>query len=227
MITILVGNDYIARGEALQKQRQQLIDEGYDAISFFAHEHETRDIISSLMTETLFEDKNAYILHGCLQDGEIIRALGTVTAPLVCIEETFNADQTKKIKKHATQEVLVQKFTKKKDEDKEIFTLTQHVCARNPKDAWLTYQSLAKRGHTAHQMIGIVWWQVKNILLVARGGAEALSPFLASKAQGALRTYDQKALDALAFKILDIYHRGHQGEDMDNLFEEFLLTIHQ
>jgi DNA polymerase III delta subunit len=227
MITILVGNDYVMRGETLRKQRQKLTDEGYDVSSFFADEHEMLDIISSLTHETLFGDTNAYVLHGCLQDEEVVRALAIVKAPLLCIEETLNAVQIRQIKKYATGDVVVEKFTKKKNEDKQIFKLMDHICARNPKDAWLTYQSLVGKGQTAHQMIGLVWWQVKNMLLVSRGEGEHLGFFLASKAQGALRKYDQKALDALAHKILDIYHRGHQGENIDNLFEEFLLTIHQ
>lgn len=227
MITILIGTDYIARGVALQEQRQKLTEQGYDVISFFASEHETRDIISALTHETLFGDTNAYILHDCLQDEEIVRALGTVTAPLICIEENLNADQTKKVKKHATGDVVVEKFVKKKDEDKEIFKLTDQICARNPKGAWLVYQSLVAKGDNAHQMMGLVWWQVKNMLLVARGEGQSLNPFVAKKAQAALKNYDQKALSALAEKILDIYHRGHRGEMIDNLFEEFLLTLHK
>lgn len=227
MITILVGTDYAARSAALETKRQQLAKEGYEAISFFASEHDTNDIVSALTHQTLFGDTHAYILHDCMGNDDIVRELGNVTAPLVCIEENLNADQTKKIKKYAGKDIIVQKFTKKKEEDKEIFKLTDQICARNPKNAWLVYQSLVEKGHNAHQMMGLVWWQVKNMLLVARGEGGSLSPFVSKKAQAALKNYDQKALSRLAEKILDIYHRGHQGEMIDNLFEEFLLTLHK
>lgn len=226
MITILSGNNHTARFEALEKQRALLADQSYDIVSFFGDEHETQDILNALTHGSLFGDRQAFVLHHCLRDEEIIRSLGVLSVPLICVEDEVSSDILKKLYQYVKEsDVRIQKFPKIKGKDVEIFQITDPIYARNPKEAWLVYQSLLRRGFDIHQILGTVWWQTKLMLLVARGGGRGVHEFPLRKAQHALNKYDARAREALAQRILDMYHRGHSGEDPENLFEEFLLTL--
>jgi len=228
MITLFTGSDYTARQRAIEQQKKQWAKAGHEVLSFFADESSAEDIINALSHKTLFGDTYAYILHGCVDHADILSVLsGQPDTLAICIEDATTAAQIKIATKILGAGMIeVKKFPKGRENDTAIFNLANDIRTRNPKNLWLTYQSLLADGYTVHQMMGVAWWQIKSMMLVqASPTVHGLKPFVAGKAQDALKKYPKKDLSKISKGLLDVYHYGHTDGSLENRFEEFLLAI--
>ena len=228
MIILLTGSNYSARQLAIEQQKKKWEQAGCEVLSFFSDESPSADIINALSHQSLFGDTYAYILYGCIDDTDILSAVAEhPELPIMYIEDSTNAAQIKAATKILGADMIeVKKFLKGKDNDNTIFNLANDIRTRNPKNLWLTYQSLLGDGYTVHQMMGVAWWQIKSIMMVqASPNGHGLKDYVAGKARSALPKYPDTQLKKLATDLLDVYHYGHRDGSLENRFEEFLLGI--
>lgn len=131
----------------------------------------------------------------------------------------------KKFEKHATQIVEVGAATQSKTKDEfNMFTMTDALAARQTGKLWVLYQRALRAGKSPEEIHGVLWWQIKSLLLAARSEdakAAGLKPFVFTKAKRAVQNFDERELTSLSQSFIDVYHKARRG-DVD--FRTFLET---
>ena len=123
----------------------------------------------------------------------------------------------------------VQVFDMLKGKPKLDFSLTDAFGRRDRKNLWVLYQKAVASGAVPEEIHGILFWQVKNMILASEtGNAEeaGLSPFPFMKAKQFLKNYTPKELKQISSKLVTLYHDSHRGiHNFEIALERFVLTI--
>lgn len=152
----------------------------------------------------------------------------------VWVDPAVSKEVLKKIEKYAEK---VQEFSKsnggsdKKREDERfpIFSLTDALGERNSKKLWLLYVEAIKAGIPPEEIHGVLWWQVKTMLMTnqTNSAEEAgLKPFVYSKAKKYAKNFSKDELENLANKMITVYHESRRGgADLENRLEKLILGL--
>jgi hypothetical protein len=109
------------------------------------------------------------------------------------------------------------------------FSLADALGARDRQRLWLLFQEALADGLEPDEIFWKLFWQAKNMLLVAvsRPGEETgLKPFVAGKARRAAQNYTSVELQALFGQLVDLYHSHYPNSDEFNFsLEKLILTI--
>jgi DNA polymerase III delta subunit len=93
------------------------------------------------------------------------------------------------------------------------FALADAVVGRDKKQAWrLLIEALADA--VAEEVHGIVWWGVKSALLASRAATPEESgqkPFVHGKFKRMAAKWPEGELARFADRLVDVYHRAHEG----------------
>ena len=124
---------------------------------------------------------------------------------------------------------LFDKLKAKEPEGFNIFSLSDAFGRRDKKKLWVLYQKAVASGAVPEEIHGILFWQLKS-MLVAASGADAketgLAPFVFTKAKSFLKNYSAPELHALSSKLVRLYHDAHRGiHDFEFALERFVLTL--
>lgn len=126
----------------------------------------------------------------------------------------------------------VQVFEKKdgaKAESFNIFSLADALGARDRKSLWVLYQKALRRNASAEEVSGILFWQVKSIMLAQRttSASEAgVSQFVFQKSKRYSRNFSLDEITATASKLITLYHNAHRGlVDFETGLERFTLCL--
>jgi hypothetical protein len=110
-----------------------------------------------------------------------------------------------------------------------IFSLADALGERNSKKLWILYQEALHYDIEAEEIHGILYWQIKNLILARKNllkGVLKISPFVASKARGYSVKWQENELINLAEKIVGEFHRARLGQvDMEIALEKIILEI--
>ncbi len=143
--------------------------------------------------------------------------------------ETDKATLTK-IEKNAekVQEFALANAPQKKEEFK-IFSLTDAFGRRDRKALWVLYQQAKLANVEDEQIHGILFWQVKNMLvsMQTKSAADAgLNPFVFTKAQGFARNFKNEELVKKSAELVELYHDARRGiHELGSAMECFILSI--
>jgi DNA polymerase III delta subunit len=180
------------------------------------------DVLGSRIAELLgshglFEGKHVIVLEFLLGDAtarEIILAQTPALAQsehiVLLLEEALDAAAKKTLTKHAA-DIRAFDAKEKTAERFNVFSLADAVARRDKKAAWVALQCALRKDLVPEEIHGVLWWQVKTLLRVAHGDTEGLKPFAISKAKHALSHFSSEALDALAERLVAVYHDAHGG----------------
>lgn len=118
---------------------------------------------------------------------------------------------------------------KKNRGDFNIFALTDAFGTRERGRAWSVFQKALMNGSEPEELHGLIFWQLKTILL-ANGAASAadagLKPFVYSKAKGFARNFSPEELRHMSSNLVSLYHESRLGgPTLDLALEKFLLTL--
>lgn len=117
----------------------------------------------------------------------------------------------------------------KKVNDFNMFAITDALGARNQKLLWTLYQQAVRHSVVREELHGILFWQVKSILLAAlsKDAKESgLNPFVYSKAKNYAKNFTLSELKKISSQLTTMYHQAHRGEvDFDVALEKFFLSI--
>ncbi len=231
MIEIFYGTDHEACQQAIRARLQEYQKKGYGdgAVHFSPETNTEEEILNNLLGNDLFNTQNIFILRGILKTAspELLEAIFSLadseTKYIICREDTLNASLQARSKKLG---LLIQEYKRPQAKDQSIFKLSDALGVRNKKDIWIQYRELLDGGSSPHAILGIVWWQVKNMLMVLQSSDNpGLAPFVYTKTKKALQKYSLEELRHKAKSIVSIYHRARTGDDIELLLERFLLDI--
>lgn len=117
----------------------------------------------------------------------------------------------------------------KKPSDFNMFAITDALGARNQKLLWTIYQQALRHGVVSEELHGILFWQIKSMLLVttSKDAKESgLNPFVYSKAKNYAKNFTLQELKKNSSQLVTMYHQAHRGEvDFDSALEKFFLSI--
>ncbi len=117
----------------------------------------------------------------------------------------------------------------KKKPDFNIFSLTDAFGKRDKKSLWVLYQKAVTSGAVPEEIHGILFWQLKSMLVVAHStssGQAGVAPFVFTKAKSFLKNYSVEELQKFSSLFVRMYHDAHRGiHDFEIALERFVLTI--
>ncbi len=157
---------------------------------------------------------------------ENLSALKESTHEFVVIESALLADEKKKYAKYAD---VMEEFKAPSAERYNVFALADSLAKRDKKTLWMQLMEVQALGIPAEETIGILWWQLKSLLLAAKtnSAAEAgMKDFVYQKAKRSLTAFKPGELEQLASSLLVVYHDGHAGmRDIDAALEKWVLSL--
>lgn len=108
------------------------------------------------------------------------------------------------------------------------FSLADAFGQRDVKKMWVYYLKLIKK-HPAEELHGILWWQLKSIILASKtkSAVEAdLKPFVYSKSKKYATNFTDSELQKISDDLVFIYHESHRGgADLSIRLEKFILGL--
>ena len=110
-----------------------------------------------------------------------------------------------------------------------IFSLTDAFGRRDKKKLWVLYQKAVAGGAVPEEIHGILFWQLKSLLLASatKTAAEAgVAPFVFTKAKSFLKNYTEDELKEMSSEFVTLYHDAHRGiHDFQIALERFVLSL--
>lgn len=109
------------------------------------------------------------------------------------------------------------------------FALPEALGRRDRKNLWVHYQRAVRAGMVPEEIHGLLFWQVKCMLLssTARDAASAgLKPFVYGKAKAAAKNFSLEELRDLSENLTVLYHESRRGaHELDTALERFVLSV--
>ncbi len=107
-----------------------------------------------------------------------------------------------------------------------IWKLTDALLARDKKNAWLLYREAIEQGIAPEEIGGILWWQIKTLLLVSKDDTAGMKPFSISKAKQSLKKYTAQEIEQLAQRAVAAIHEPRAGNGKaEEMLEAFILSL--
>ncbi|PIT90841.1 hypothetical protein COU17_03555 [Candidatus Kaiserbacteria bacterium CG10_big_fil_rev_8_21_14_0_10_49_17] len=187
-----------------------------------------------IQSQGLFERKYIVLLDHILKSelGEIVlnelKSIAASEHVFIILEGKLIKKDLSKIEKHAEK---VQEYRKKEAAKEEFnrFALTDALGARNRERLWCLYQHARDRGAAAEELHGLLFWQVKAMLLALHSNTTeeaGLKPFPYKKAKEALRNYSEAELKNRAAQLVALPHESRRGAfDFAIGLEQWILKI--
>ena len=158
---------------------------------------------------------------------KIIKEIAKSETIFVVSAGKLTKDKSEKLKKNS-EKVFEGKEVQKKKEKINVFDLADAFGKRDKKRLWKLLLEV-KGKVPAEEVHGILWWQVKTIVLVSKtksAGEAGVSPFPYGKAKEFLRNYSKEELERFLILFPEIYHEAHRGSyDLYDKLEEIVLGL--
>jgi DNA polymerase III delta subunit len=187
-----------------------------------------------LVSGGLFAPAHVVVLNGVLEYAaaaqaalaavEDMRASGNV---FVWVEGEVDEPKLKTIVDAAEKVVASHaKATAAPAEEVNRFALADAIVGRDKKTAWkLLIEALADAA--PEEIHGIVWWGVKSALLASRAATPeeaGQKPFVHGKFKRMAAKWPEGELDRFGARLVDLYHRAHEGRgDLGKGMERLVL----
>ncbi|MHB1316718.1 MAG: DNA polymerase III subunit delta [Minisyncoccota bacterium] len=237
MLYFLYGTDIIESRKKLQVLLASLAKKRPDAEVFRLKEDNWNEgsFQELLNAQGLFDQKYIAVLDGLSEykeSSEIllenIKMMQESTHVFLLIENNPSKKIVDTISKHAEK---TQEFAKveKKKEFFNTFSLGDALGNKDKKSLWVGYLEALKQDISAEEICGVLFWQVKNIIIVqqTKNASESkLSPFVDSKARCYAKNFTKEELLKLSSALVDTTEKVRNGEgEMEVLLERVLLKI--
>ncbi len=238
MLYFLHGKDTKASRAKLHELLDTLQKKKPDA-SVFKIEAESFDSArfeEFLSGQGLFENKYIVVCDKIFENAEAkeqmvasVKEMSESDNVFLCLEEDVDAPTLKKIEKYAQKTQKFEENKKVESKSFNIFSLTDALGRRDKKELWVLYQQALASGSEPEEIHGILFWQVKSMLLSSQSKSSdeaGLKPFVFQKASGFAKKYSPAELRALSARFVEIYHNAHRGiSEMGIALEKLILSI--
>lgn len=230
MLTVLYGNDY----EGL-RARLGALGAGARSVEYINPDTYDQAKITQLAAGTdLFGGQETLVLSGLLMDSEIAGELAGLYQAMQTSQNHFFIIEEKLLKKDQKpfEEVgaMIEQFALSKNTKKDdfnVFALSDALGARDKKQLWIRYQQALRANKTPEEIHGILWWQVKNMKLVALEKSNpGLHPFVFGKTQRAVEKYSDQELAQLEQQLVRSFHDTRRGlANLGRETEKLILSL--
>ncbi len=183
----------------------------------------------------LFSGTSVFIIDAVIKNEEIFSFLSKLLPACVAsdsafifLEEKVNKDVIEKFKKAKV--VILEEAVQRADKKMafNIFTLADAFGSRDKKNAWVLYERAQIENLSPEEIHGVLFWQVKNILIAKKDGSAGgggMSPFAYSKAKTFAKNFEVDELERISKNLISISHEAHRGlRDFAVSLEELILT---
>jgi len=246
MIYLVHGNDALALREKSHELLRALSAKRPDAEVFrLTLEDWSEGKLNELVeSQGLFEHKYIVALDTLLSSNESSKEVAKEIAAVllskleelersenvfILIEGEVDAKTLAKIEKHAKKIWKCDEKEIKERKDFNVFALTDALGRRDKKSLWVTYEKAILRGLEPEELHGLLFWQVKNLLIASKSKSAEESgqkPFVWSKSRSFLKNFTEEELKQVSSSLLDIYHNARRGiVDFDIALEKFILQV--
>lgn len=237
MLYVLHGSDLSIGREKLHTLMEGLRLKRPDASVFriTADALSLPDLRELSLARGLFEAKHIVLLDLPLSSTdarkttlELLPEFAASENLFVLFEGEIDAKTIAILKKHATK---VQVHSSKKEGSTDTFNrfaLPDALGKRDRKLVWVLYQKALRSGMVEEEIHGLLFWQIKSMLLAVSGSAESsgLKPFVYSKARLAAAHYSREELLGMSEKLVTLYHDARRGKcEMETALERFVLGV--
>lgn len=242
MLYVLHGGDTKKARVKLHSLLDNLFEKKPDA-SFIKVDDESFE--ASQMTELiegqgLFESKCIVLLDGVFKNkdnkdvlSKSLKEIANSENIFILIEEKIDKGTLSKMEKATVSDKgRIQEFTLKeapKKEEFNVFKMTDALGRRNKKSLWVLYQEALKNGVSSEEIYGILFWQLKSMLLAdcSKSASEAgLNPFVFKKSTDFLKNYTKEEIQKLSSSLIRVAHDSRRGiHELDIALERFILVV--
>ena len=107
-----------------------------------------------------------------------------------------------------------------------VFSLADSLGNRDKKNLWILYQEALREGLSAEEIHGLLTWQMKTLVQIAKGATAGMKPFVLGKGKRFLQNYkDDESTDKL-FELTVMYHEARRGGlELPLALEKFVLSL--
>ena len=232
MLYVYYGNDTQTVREAAMDRLEQLQAAGYTQERIEAANFTPGQVADVVESVSLFGASMVYVLDEPGGDAAYWQECISYRKEMAASEHVFVlitagilAADKKKLQASATEMAE----HSKKAESFNTFAAADALLARDKKQLWILLQQAAQHGAASEELIGILWWQLKMVLLAAKTSSAdeaGVSSYPYQKAKRALATFPEHDAERLAQSLLALYHDGHGGErDIWLALEEWVLRL--
>ena len=188
-----------------------------------------------LLAQGLFDQKYIIVLDFLFDDKEAKERILDRTKEMKESENVFliiESDTDKKtideISKNAEK---VQEFSGGvvKEERFNTFGLADSFGKKDKKNLWIKYLQAINAGINPEEISGILFWQMKNIIIAQKTKSakeSKLSPFVDTKARGFAKNFEPEEISSYAKNIVEATQAVRQGEgEMEIFLEKIILSV--
>jgi DNA polymerase III delta subunit len=204
-------------------------------LKFNVENFDVQSLADLIVTQGLFFNKNIIVLSKVFDDSDskemLIKNLAGIKDSqniFIFIEESLDKKSFEKFEKFAEKIQEIKSDEKKVTTEFNMFSLTDALGRRDKKNLWLLYRDALKNG-AAEEVYGILWWQLKTLLIVRKNETAAesgLKPFVFSKAKDFLRNFKDDEIEKKAFDLVKIYHNSRrQSSELEISLEKWILSF--
>lgn len=188
-----------------------------------------------LVSQGLFEQKYTVVLDNLFEKKELkeyvldrLEDLKESGQIFLFLEGKVDAASLKKIEKHSEK---TQEFEKKAEAKQQlnVFAIADGLLEKDKKKLWISWIELLEKGAVPEEIHGILFWQVKNMILASRAGNSletGLSPFVYNNALRGARNYKTEDLQKMSGQLVEMTHKVRSGEgELGIMVEKWMLSL--
>lgn len=188
-----------------------------------------------LVSQGLFEQKYTVVLDNLFERKDVkeyvldrLEGLKESDQIFLFLEGKVDSVSLKKIEKHSEKTQEFEKATENKPQVNP-FAITEGLLEKDKKKLWLNYIDLLEKGGVPEEIHGILFWQVKNMILASRATSTSetgLSPFVYKNALRGSRNYKTEELQQMSIDLVGMTHRVRNGDgELGIMMEKWMLEL--
>lgn len=229
MISVVLGSDAAAKRDAVAT----LIATAGDAeiLHFDALDFDREKFLNAVAGGDMFGGAFVAVLRDVFESdhsefvSELAEQMADSRTAFIVVEEKLLKAETELLKPLAKSWKSFD-APKAKEYRFNIFSVSDAFGARDKKSTWVLFQKALGEHIAPEEVLNIIIWQIKNILLVKDGEsakASGLSPFVYDKSRRYAENFTREELVAASRGAVSLFHKGHLGLDLGPNLELFLL----
>ncbi len=214
-------------GRAFKKSRKLFADleQKKPDASFLSFDEESvsLDILQqTIESQGLFESKIVAYLKNISENPSVskelkktIKSMASSQSIFVIVETDLKKSDLEVFEEYAEKSFIEKEVVEDKKEKFNTFSIADSFGGKDKKTFWRLILESKERGIPAEEVHGILWWQLKSMILssVSKTAEESgLKPFVYTKSKSFAKNFKDNELQILADKFIAIYHDAHRGE---------------
>jgi hypothetical protein len=229
MIYAFIGDDLNKKKLAIDGLVADFNDLEYIVINSFNFNNE--EFLNFIAGSDIFSKKYLILLDSILESNfnevvlDKIETMNSSENVFILKETTLFKKPTDILKKYSK---VFKDFSLIKENSKKfnIFSLTDSFGERNKKNTWVLMQKALRENVKAEDILNILIWQAKNLLLVQNAKdvkSSGLNPFVYRKTKDYAKNFKETELKNISRDLTILFHESHLGLELEPNLEIFIL----